>query len=70
MIGFFGFKSLNAVVEDLRDNLHRTQVANDKKCNVVKEHSSGFNSVANDAAELADKFGSKTMDQSSLVDLF
>lgn len=70
MIGFFGFKSLNAVVEDLRDNLHRTQVANDKKYNVVKEHSSGFNSVANDAAELADKFGSKTMDQSSLVDLF
>lgn len=70
MIGFFGFKSLNAVVEDLRDNLHRTQVANDKKHNVVKEHSSGFNSVANDAAELADKFGSKTMDQSSLVDLF
>ena len=70
MIGFFGFKSLNAIVEDLRDNLHRTQVANDKKYNVVQEHSTGFTSVKSDAEELADKFGSKTMDQSSLLDLF
>ena len=70
MIGFFGFKSLNAIVEDLRDNLHRTQVANDKKASVVQEHSTGFSSVANDAAELNDRFGTKSMDQSSLMGLF
>lgn len=70
MIGFFGFKSLNAIVEDLKENLHRTQVANDKKAAVVKEHSTGFSTVAADAAELAARFEPKAMDQSSVVDLF
>lgn len=70
MIGFFGFKSLNAIVEDLKENLHRTQVANDKKAAVVKEHSTGFATVAADAAELAARFEPKAMDQSSVVDLF
>lgn len=70
MIGFFGFKSLNAIVEDLKENLHRTQVANDKKAAVVKEHSTGFATVAADAAEIAARFEPKAMDQSSVVDLF
>lgn len=69
MVGFFGFKSLNSIVEDLRDNLHRTTTANDKKFNVVQENSTGFSSVKADSAELNDRFGSKTMDQSSLMDL-
>lgn len=70
MIGFFGFKSLNAIVEDLKENLHRTQVANDKKAAVVKEHSTGFATVAADAAELADRFEPKAMSNDALKDLF
>lgn len=69
MIGFFGFKSLNAIVEDLRDNLHRIEVANDKKANVIQEHSTGFSSVKEDSERLNDRFGSKVMDQNDLMDL-
>lgn len=70
MIGFFGFKSLNAIVEDLRDNLHRIQVANDKKVNTISSNSQGFASIQEDAENLNSRFGSKTMDQSNLMDLF
>lgn len=69
MVGFFGFKSLNAIVEDLRDNLHRTTIANDKKHNVVNEHSTGFATVKMDSEELNSRFGAKVMDQNSLMDL-
>ena len=69
MIGFFGFKSLNAIVEDLRDNLHRIEVANDKKANVIQEHSTGFSSIEEDSARLNARFGSKVMNQNDLMDL-
>ena len=69
MIGFFGFKSLNIIVEDLRDNLHRIEVANDKKANVIQEHSTGFSSVEEDSERLNARFGSKVMNQNDLMDL-
>jgi hypothetical protein len=69
MIAFFGFQSLNAVVEDLRDNLHRLQVATQKRQDVIKENSTGFTSVSEDAAEMTSRFGPKSMDQDSLMDL-
>ena len=69
MIGLFGWKSLNSIVEDLRDNLHRIQVANDKKASVVQTNSQGFSTMAEDAEELNDRFGSKSIDQSALMDL-
>ena len=69
MIGFFGFHSLNAIVEDLRDNLHRLQVATSQRQDVIKNNSTGFTSVAEDAAEMSSRFGPKSMDQDSLMDL-
>lgn len=69
MVGFFGFKSLNSIVEDLRDNLHRTEHANDKKFNVVREHSTGFSSVKSDSEMMNSRFSAKSMDQQSLMDL-
>lgn len=69
MIGFFGYRSLNVIVEDLKDNLHRIIHANDKKFNVIQENSNGFASVKADSAELNDRFSAKTIDQSSLMDL-
>jgi hypothetical protein len=69
MVGFFGFKSLGNIVEDLRDNLHRAEQANDKKANVILEHSTGFNSVEADNAKMNNRFTSKVVDQKSLIDL-
>jgi hypothetical protein len=70
MIGFFGFRSLNAVVEDLRDNLHRIQVANDKKKNTIFTNSVGFSSIKEDAKNLDSRFGTNVIDQKSVMDLF
>ena len=70
MIGFFGFTSLNAVVEDLRANLRRLTESNEKKAEVIKSESVGFSSVKEDAAALQDAFGAKTMSNEQLADLF
>ena len=70
MIGLFGFKSLNAVVEDLRDNLHRIQTSNDKKASTIKDNSVGFSTIKEDSQTLNTRFGSNTMDQKDLIDLF
>ena len=70
MIGFFGFTSLNAVVEDLRANLRRLTESNEKKAEVIKSESIGFSSVKEDAAALQDAFGAKTMSNEQLADLF
>ena len=70
MIGFFGFKSLNSVVEDLRDNLHRVTVANDKKARTIDEQSIGFDSVSEDASALNDRFNAAKIEQSQVMDLF
>ena len=69
MIGFFGFQSLNAVVEDLRDNLHRLKLATQKRQEVIKNNSTGFSSVEEDAAEMSSRFGPKSMDQDSLMNM-
>jgi len=69
MLGFFGFHSLNAIVEDLRDNLHRQQVTTEKRQDVIKTNSTGFSTVEEDAAEMNDRFGAKTMNQNDLMDL-
>ncbi len=69
MVGFFGYKSLNAVVEDLRDNERRLRVANQKKHNVMKEQSTGFSTVQKDAEELSDTFNAKVVNHKDLMDL-
>jgi len=70
MIGFFGYKSLNSVIENVRENLHRIQLANDKKHAVVQENSTGFSTVKEDASKLNDRFEQQAMDNDALLDLF
>lgn len=69
MIGFFGYKSLNAIVEDLRDNERRLKVATQKKHNVMQEQSKGFSTVEKDAEELNDTFTSKVINHADLMDM-
>ena len=70
MIGLFGFGSLNAVVEDLRANLHRIQESNEKKADIIKSESSGFSSVKEDASNIDAAFGVTTMSNDQLKNLF
>lgn len=70
MIGYFGFNSLNAIVEDLRVNLRRLTESNEKKAEVIKTESVGFSSVKEDAEAIQDAFGAKTMSNDELADLF
>lgn len=69
MVGFFGYMSLNAIVEDLRDNERRQKVANQKKQNIIKEQSTGFSTVHKDAEELNETFNAKTISHKDLMDL-
>ena len=70
MIALFGWKSLSAIVEDLTDQLKRIEATNDKKASIVADSARGFDTIADDAAELADRFGTKSMAQSAINDLF
>lgn len=70
MIGFFGYKSISTLVEDLKDALHRTMAANAQKENVVRQNSTGFDSIAEDSNQLNDRFSSKAINQANINDLF
>lgn len=70
MIGFFGFKSLNAIVEDLRDSLHRVQMINDKKASILHDNALGFSTIKEDSEELDARFGSGSVNPSAVNDLF
>lgn len=70
MIGFFGFDSLNAIVEDLRVNFHRLEESNEKKRNVIKTESTGFSTIAEDAESLSSTFGASTMTNDAIDNLF
>lgn len=70
MVGFFGFSSLNAIVEDLRANSKRLEESNEQKANVIKSESVGFSSVREDASALKEAFEAKTMSNDDLADLF
>ena len=72
MIGFFGYDSLNAIVEDLKDNLHRILTANDKKRATIKAEARGFDSIAEDNQTLANRFGGADdgMSEDDLKNLF
>lgn len=70
MIILIGWKSLSAVVEDLSDQLKRIESTNDKKATIVSNSARGFDTIKDDGAELASRFGTKTIDQSSINDLF
>ena len=72
MIGFFGYDSLNAIVEDLKDNLHRILTANDKKRATIKAEARGFDSIAEDNQVLANRFGGADdgMSEDDLKNLF
>jgi len=69
MVGFFGYKSLNAVVEDLRDNERRLKVATEKKHALMQEQSNGFSTVQKDAEDLEEAFNAKTISHKDLMDL-
>lgn len=70
MIILIGWKSLSAIVEDLSDQLKRIESTNDKKASIVSNSARGFDSIKDDGAELASRFGTKTVDQSSINDMF
>lgn len=70
MLALIGFNSLGSIIEDLRYQSHKTIEANDKKHQITKENSTGFDSIESDSAELNNRFGSNTMDQSAINDLF
>ena len=42
----------------------------EKALEIIKENSTGFDSIEKDSKELADRFGSKTMDQDAINDIF
>ena len=69
MIGFFGYKSVSAIVEDLRDNERRLKAATQKKHTVMQEQSNGFSTVQRDAEELDDTFNAKVVNHQDLMDL-
>ena len=70
MLALIGYNSLGSIIEDLRYQSHKTIEANDKKHQIIRENSTGFDSIERDSKELADRFGSKTMDQDAINDLF
>lgn len=70
MLALIGYNSLGTIIEDLRYQSHKTIEANDKKHQITKENSTGFDSIESDSKELNSRFGSNTMDQSAINDLF
>lgn len=70
MLALIGFNSLSAIIEDLRYQSHKTMEANDKKHQIIKDNATGFDSIESDSKELNSRFGSNTMDQSAINDLF
>lgn len=70
MLALIGFNSLSAIIEDLRYQSHKTMEANDKKHQIIKDNATGFDSIESDSKELNGRFGSNTMDQSAINDLF
>ena len=70
MLALIGYNSLGSIIEDLRYQSHKTIEANDKKHQIIKENSTGFDSIEKDSKELADRFGTRTMDQDAINDIF
>jgi hypothetical protein len=69
MVGFFGYKSINAIVEDLRDNERRLKVATQKKHAVMQENSNGFSTVEKDAEDLDNTFNAKVANHQDLMNM-
>lgn len=70
MLALIGYKSLGSIIEDLKYQSHKVIEANDKKHSIIKENATGFDSIESDSKELSSRFGSNTMDQSAINDLF
>lgn len=70
MLALIGYNSLAAIIEDLKYQSHKTIELNDKKHQIIKDNATGFDSIESDSKELADRFGSKTIDQDAVNDLF
>ena len=70
MIGFFGFKDLSTVVEDLRERAQRLKAEADQKAKVVQQNASGFSSLNEDKADFADRYGQSVASQEEIDSLF
>ena len=70
MIGFFGFKDLSTVVEDLRERAQRLKAEADQKAKVVQQNASGFSSLSEDKADFADRYGQSVASQEDIDSLF
>jgi hypothetical protein len=69
MIGLFGWKGLSAIVEDLRDTVHRIEVANKKKNENLRSNSLGFSSIAEDSEKFNSNFGMGHASNADLMDV-
>lgn len=70
MIGFFGWKNLGTVVEDLYERKRRVHELNLKKEAAVSETANGFKSVKEDSTELKNRLNMSAVNDSDLDDLF
>lgn len=70
MIGFFGWRNLGVVVEDLRERKRRIGDTNIKKATTVAQSARGFNTVKEDGENLKNKLSMQSMETNDLMDLF
>jgi hypothetical protein len=70
MIGFFGFKDLSTIVEDLRERAQRLKAEADQKAKVVQQNASGFSSLKEDKADFDDRFHQSVASQDDIDSIF